>query len=90
MSIAHNRSSQVAFDAIQLHPEIRNYRGELGDLSEIAESLTKSGQRIPLTVWRVRKDKKSKAKYFLVGGFRRYHAMQMVREKGFKGPDGTK
>lgn len=75
--ITHPTASLVKFEAIQMHPDLRNRAVE--KLDDLIKSIKLKGLRQPLLVWQLRVSKKEKSEYFLLGGFRRHAAINAIR-----------
>ena len=72
----------VPLDKIVISDEINNARLDMGDLSELAESIKESGLRVPILV----KKSRGEDEYVLIQGKRRLQAIKMLVEQGVDFP----
>lgn len=71
------RYDYVGIDAIQVHPSIANHRPlNQAKVRHYAGDIEKNGLLEPLIVW-----ERNAGEYFLVGGFHRLNAIQMIRRE---------
>lgn len=75
--LATKRYDYVPFDAIQIHPSIANHRAvNPQKVRHYRDDILKNGLLEPLVVW-----ERNHGEYFLVGGFHRRGAIQLIREE---------
>jgi len=75
--LATKRYDYVPFDAIQTHPSIANHRAVNPEkVRHYRDDILKNGLLEPLVVW-----ERNHGEYFLVGGFHRRGAIQLIREE---------
>ena len=71
------RYDYVPFDSIQIHPSIANHRAVNQEkVRHYKEDILKNGLLEPLVVW-----ERNHGEYFLVGGFHRRGAIQLIRQE---------
>ena len=77
------QSMDVAFDSIELHPNLKNVRTGLGDVDALAKSIRVSGLQSPLTgvVYTDGDGDDAVEHTILVAGQRRFAALTAIREK---------
>ena len=76
-------TSNIPFEDIEFHPEIRNPREQLKSIDELVASIKAVGLQFPLTVLH-REDKNAengekRDRYYLIAGFRRHEAIRTIR-----------
>jgi ParB family chromosome partitioning protein len=75
--LATKRYDYVPFDSIQIHPSIANHRAvNPQKVRHYRDDILKNGLLEPLVVW-----ERNHGEYFLVGGFHRRGAIQLIREE---------
>lgn len=77
-------TSQIPFDSIKFHEEIKNPRDELKDIEDLMSSIKSVGLQMPITVLHeveVISKKEKKDHYYLIVGFRRFEAISRIRAK---------
>lgn len=73
------RYEYLVFDAIQIHPDIKNHRSiDLRKVNHYEQDIIKNGLLEPLVVW-----EKKHHEYYLVGGFHRMAAIRNIRKNNF-------
>ncbi|MBF0540971.1 MAG: ParB N-terminal domain-containing protein [Nitrospirae bacterium] len=69
------RYEYLTFEAIQIHPDIKNHRSiDLRKVTHYEQDIIKNGLLEPLVVW-----EKKHQEYYLVGGFHRMAAIRNIR-----------
>lgn len=75
--LATKRYDYVPFDSIQIHPSIANHRAVNQEkVIHYKDDILKNGLLEPLVVW-----ERNGGEYFLVGGFHRRGAIQLIRKE---------
>lgn len=75
--LATKRYDYVPFDTIHIHPSIANHRAVNPEkVRHYKEDILKNGLLEPLVVW-----ERNAGEYFLVGGFHRRGAIQLIRQE---------
>ena len=75
--LATKRYDYVPFDAIQVHPSIANHRAVNPEkVRHYKDDILKNGLLEPLVVW-----ERNHGEFFLVGGFHRRGAIQLIRQE---------
>ena len=75
--LATKRYDYVPFDSIQLHPNIANHRPVNQEkVRHYKDDILKNGLLEPLVVW-----ERNHSEFFLVGGFHRRGAIQLIRQE---------
>lgn len=73
--LATKRYDYVPFDSIQIHPSISNHRAVNAEkVRHYKDDILKNGLLEPLVVW-----ERNHGEFFLVGGFHRRGAIQLIR-----------
>lgn len=75
--LATKRYDYVPFDSIQIHPSLANHRAvSQPKVLHYKEDILKNGLLEPLVVW-----ERNSGEFFLVGGFHRRGAIQLIRQE---------
>jgi ParB-like chromosome segregation protein Spo0J len=75
--LATKRYDYVPFDGIQIHPLIANHRAVNAEkVRHYKDDILKNGLLEPLVVW-----ERNHGEFFLVGGFHRRGAIQLIRQE---------
>ena len=73
--IATKRHDYVPYSTIYLHPSIENHRPvNRQKVLHYKDDILRNGLLEPLVVW-----ERNRGEYFLVGGFHRFHAIELIR-----------
>ncbi|HEB53560.1 MAG TPA: chromosome partitioning protein ParB [bacterium] len=75
--IATKRHDYVPFGTIHLHPSIANHRPVNREkVLHYKDDILRNGLLEPLVVW-----ERNHGEYFLIGGFHRFHAIDLIRKE---------